>query len=301
MTTPNPRGGEITIDSAGSRVQRINDHVADLFDEAAQLLANQGASSFRVAAYRRGADALRCSARDLHDIIECDGRSGIEMIPGIGLSLGAAIEEILRTGRWTQLARLRGSSDPEQLFRNVAGIGPELARRIHETLHVDTLEALEVAAHDGRLATVPGIGRRRIAAISSVLASMLARVRGAPRLPMRPQDEPSVATLLVVDHDYRALATADRLPRIAPKRFNPEGKAWLPILHTDRDGWHFTALYSNTARAHELGRISDWVVIYFYRDSQPEGQRTIVTETRGELTGRRVVRGREVECRQAAG
>ena len=41
----------------------------------------------------------------------------------------------------------------------------------------------------------------------------------------------------------------------------------------------------------------DWVVIYFYDDSHEEGQHTVVTETRGPLTGQRVVRGRETECR----
>jgi hypothetical protein len=70
----------------------------------------------------------------------------------------------------------------------------------------------------------------------------------------------------------------------------------LPILHTDRAGWHFTAVYSNTARAHELGKTHDWVVVYFYDSDQREGRQTIVTETRGALEGRRVVRGREAEC-----
>ena len=92
-------------------------------------------------------------------------------------------------------------------------------------------------------------------------------------------------------------AAAGTLRTIAPKRFNPEGAAWLPILHTQRGEWHFTALYSNTARAHELGRTRDWVVIYFYDDHHVEGQHTVVTETRGALAGRRVVRGREAECR----
>jgi putative hydrolase len=86
------------------------------------------------------------------------------------------------------------------------------------------------------------------------------------------------------------------LPKIAPRRFNPSGEAWLPILHTERGEWHFTALFSNTARAHELGRNRDWVVIYFHEDSGPEGQRTVVTETRGPAAGQRVVRGREAEC-----
>jgi len=73
--------------------------------------------------------------------------------------------------------------------------------------------------------------------------------------------------------------------------------AWLPVLHSVRDGWHFTALYSNTAQAHQLNRTRDWVVLYFYDDEHAEGQHTVVTETHGPLAGRRVVRGREAQCR----
>jgi hypothetical protein len=41
-------------------------------------------------------------------------------------------------------------------------------------------------------------------------------------------------------------------------------------------------LFSNTARAHELGRTRDWVVIYFSSRNGDEAQRTVVTEARGE-------------------
>jgi hypothetical protein len=201
---------------------------------------------------------------------------------------------MVRTGRWAQLERLRGAIDPEKLFRSVPGIGPETARRIHETLQVDTLEALEIAAHDGRLESLPGIGPRRAAMMRAALADMLARTRGPRPTPVR---EPDVAVLLDVDREYREKAAADKLPKIAPKRFNPKGEAWLPVLHTERGDWHFTVLFSNTARAHELGLVRDWVVLYFSADRAPEGQRTVVTETRGALAGRRVVRGREADCR----
>jgi hypothetical protein len=67
-----------------------------------------------------------------------------------------------------------------------------------------------------------------------------------------PADEPAVDVLLDVDREYRAKIGTDQLRTIAPKRFNPKGEAWLPILHTTRGKWHFTALFSNTARAHEL-------------------------------------------------
>jgi len=76
-----------------------------------------------------------------------------------------------------------------------------------------------------------------------------------------------------------------------------EKPPWLPVLHTERDTWRFTVLFSNTALAHQLGRTRDWVVVYFHTDTRPEGQRTVVTETRGPLAGRRVIRGREAASR----
>ena len=202
---------------------------------------------------------------------------------------------MLATGRWGFLEHLKGSSDPEMLFRAVPGVGPALARRICRTLRIHTLEELEVAAHDGRLARVPGFGHRRAAALRAVLANMLGRIR---RPAIAGSEEPPVEVLLDVDREYRERASAGGLIRIAPKRFNREGEAWLPLLHSVRGAWHFTALYSNTARAHQLRRIADWVVIYFHKDGHPEGQRTVVTETRGAAAAKRIVRGREAECRQ---
>ncbi len=187
---------------------------------------------------------------------------------------------------------LKGAADPEALFCSVPGIGPVLAHKIHETLHLELLEALETAAHDGRLRQVPGLGPRRAAMIRSTLAELLARIRPpAPHI----ADEPDVTLLLDVDREYREKTRLGTLHKIAPKRFNTSGEAWLPVLHTVRGPWHFTALYSNTARAHELGRTGDWVVIYFHCDARPEGRRTIVTETQGPARLQRVVRGREAE------
>ncbi|MBA1147228.1 DNA-binding protein [Ectothiorhodospiraceae bacterium WFHF3C12] len=273
-----------------------NHAVAEKLREAADLLEQQGANPFRVGAYRRAAQTVAQLDEDLWRRLESQGIEGLTALPDIGQGIASAIAEILRTGRWAQLERLRGTLDPVRLFQTVPGIGPALARRIHETLHVDTLEALELAAHDGSLESVPGVGRRRAAAIRAVLESMLGRVRRA-RTPSRPH-VPQAHMVLDVDAEYRDKAASGELPAIAPKRFNPTGEAWLPILHTSRDGWHFTALFSNTARAHELERTQDWVVVYFYDDDHHrEGQHTVVTETRGPLTGRRVIRGREAECR----
>jgi putative hydrolase len=271
----------------------LNHQIAERLREAAELLEQQRANPFRMAAYRRAAETVAGLDEDVATLLEREGIEGLDALPGIGPVLAQAIAQMARTGRWAQLERLRGAVAPEQLFQSMPGVGPELARRLHEHLDVDTLEALELAAHDGRLEEVPGIGARRAAMLRASLAGMLARTR--PARPIR-TIEPGIDLLLDVDREYREEAERDALPKLAPRRFNPRGDAWLPILHTERDDWHFTALFSNTARAHELGRSRDWVVIYFHQNSGPEGQRTVVTEKRGPAAGSRVVRGREAEC-----
>ena len=272
--------------------RQLNKQAAEIFRECAGILQHQAANPFRVNAYVRAANVLDALQDDVRELLESEGTDGLVKLPGIGEGLAAAIDEIARTGRLSQLDRLRGEASPEALFQTLPGVGRKLAEDIHETLHVDSLEALENAAHDGSLLTVPGIGERRAAAIRAGLVAMLGR--GRPRR-RRHGRLPAVRLLLEIDAQYRKQAAAGELPKIAPKRFNPEGRAWLPILHAEREGWHFTALFSNTARAHELGRTDDWVVIYFYDDDHQEGQCTVVTETRGPREGERVVRGREDE------
>ncbi|ESR25455.1 putative DNA polymerase family X [Lutibaculum baratangense AMV1] len=227
-------------------------------------------------------------------ILNEKGRDGLIALPGVGRSIASALAEMVTTGRWSQLERVRGALEQEKLFQTIPGIGPELARHLCETLHLETIEALEIAAHDGRLEKVPGFGRRR----GDMVRAALLRRLGRPWLrEMRNQQpRPPVDVLLDVDREYRGKAKAGRLRTVAPKRLNPSGEAWLPILHTRRGDWHFTALYSNTALAHDLCRTGDWVVIYHHTDTSPEGQCTVVTETRGPMAGKRVVRGREGEC-----
>jgi hypothetical protein len=297
---------------------RDNAAVADLLREMATLLEAQGEdNAFRIAAYRRAAETVAGLAVDVRQVFERDGLAGLDALPTIGPGIAAAIAEIVQTGRWARLDRLRGAAGPEAIFRTIPGVGAALALRLHDELGVDTLEALEAAAHDGRLERLPHVGARRAAAIRAALTQMLDRARAlrrrrspaaaaattagpaaaAPAAALDEADVPPLESLLDVDRQYREAAAADRLPKIAPRRFNPEGRAWLPVLHTRRGEWAFTALFSNTARAHELDRVHDWVVIYAEDALHHERQCTVVTAARGPLAGRRIVRGREDECR----
>ncbi len=269
----------------------LNHAVADKLDEVAQLLHDQGANPFRVRAYRRGAEALRRLPEPVSRILDAEGLDGLERLPDVGDTLARTIRDIVRFGYSPMLARLRGDVDPVRLLASVPGIGRKLSNRLHDDLGLETLEGLEAAAYDGRLENLVGFGAKRLAGVRAVLAQRLGRVR----VPATSGDTPSVAELLDVDREYREGATADLLPRIAPKRFNPGGRRWLPILHTSRGEHHLTALFSNTERAHRLGTTGDWVVIYGDR-GRTDGQWTVVTAQGGPLRGRRIVRGREEEC-----
>lgn len=270
-----------------------NSQIAGRLDEVARLLETQGANRFRVEAYRRGAVTLRNLSRSITEIIKTEGIEGLEELPTIGPTLARAIYHIATTGTLPMLDRIRGKSDPVTLIATVPGIGRYLSTKIHHDLGIDSLEDLEAAAYDGRLRNIEAIGEKRLAGIRDSLATRLGRIR---RSSVNVEESrPSIAAILSIDHEYRTKAKNGLLTKIAPRRFNPEGIAWLPILHSSRGPWHFTALFSNTPRAHQMNKTHDWLVVYYDNDNH-EGQATVVTAYKGELTGKRIVRGRENEC-----
>jgi predicted flap endonuclease-1-like 5' DNA nuclease len=268
-----------------------NQELAAKLERVAALLDAQGANLFRVAAYRRASETVRQLGTPLINIVRHEGPGALDDLPGIGPQLARTLADAVLSGRLAMLERLEGTLDPEAILRTVPGIGPRLAERLHHELGIATLEELELAAHDGRLTALAGIGPRRGAGIAAALGSRLARPRGGGRA----GEPPPVAELLDVDAEYRRKAGAGELAMITPRRFNPKHEAWLPVLHAVREPRHYTALFSNTARAHQLGTTQDWVVVYV-DGGKGEQQYTVVTAHSGSLRGKRVVRGRELEC-----
>ena len=271
---------------------RLNLRIGHRLREMADLLDLQGAVGFRSKAYRRAADVTEVLERPLDLILSEEGRDGLVALPAVGYGIASAIAEMITTGRWSALDQLTGKMDPEALLMTVPGIGRQFAKRLHEELHIETLEELEQAIADGRVAKMGGFRHRRLDAIEATLRDRLKILRGH----VRKGKTPPVEMLLEIDALYRTRADRGELKLIAPRRFNPKGLAWLPVLHEHRRPWHFTALYSNTARAHQLNKSRDWVVIFVTHDREPDWQCTVVTETHGWMKGKRVVRGMETQC-----
>lgn len=191
-----------------------NADIADVLERVGDLLAAQDAQPFRVRAYRQAARAIRQQSLSIADVLRRDGLGGLEALPTIGRSIASAIQEFVETGRLGMLERLEGQVSPEDLFASIPGIGEELARRIHAELGVETLEELELAAHDGRLESVAGFGHRRTLAVRDLLAAILSRSARRRARMVHTHDEPSswatdrpgVSALLAVDEDYRRQA-----------------------------------------------------------------------------------------------
>lgn len=274
----------------------FNHEIAEQLRKIAILLKAQHANPFRYLAYFTAANTLDTLTQDVEELVQVKGITGLIELPTIGSGIAQSIYEYVATSRMTRLENLQGESDPVGLLRTIPTVGRALAQRIHDSLHVDTLESLENAARNGQLDLVEGLGVKRKEAIEAWLLKHMSQRRQLLIAAQQASILPSISLLLKVDGAYRSKADARKLPLITPKRFNPDNKAWLPILHTTRQHWHFTALYSNSERAHKLNHVFDWVIIYFYDDQHQEGQHTVVTETHGHLLGKRVVRGREAEC-----
>jgi hypothetical protein len=273
------------------QVHKTNVQIASRLEEVARLLRDQGADPFRTGAYLRAAAAIRSSDEPVDEIYRSRGIAGLKALPRVGEAIARAVGELLTLGRLPILDLLRGQGHPTALFASMPGVGPVLAARIHDELGLETLADLEAAAHDGRLGSVAGFGDKRLAGIRDSLASRLGRMW----VPPSPGAHPTVSELLDVDHEYREKAAAGQLQLIAPRRFNPTREAWLPILHTRRGSRRYTALFSNTARAHRQGKTRDWVVLYS-DNATGDTRHTVITAAFGTLRGRRVVAGREAEC-----
>src|SRR5262245_37979474 len=198
-----------------------NAKIADLLAQIAGLLEDQEDNPYRVQAFRHGAATVRETKTPLVEMVKQGGGEALTQLEGIGEGLAGVIFEFISTGHSSYLQQVQARQSPEEIFQRVPGIGPKLAQRIVYELDLHSLEALEQAAHDGRLERLQGFGPRRVAAIQHSLTGLLgsrSHTRQGATKPKAQADQPSVALLLEVDADYRREAAAGTLSRLTPRR-----------------------------------------------------------------------------------
>jgi DNA polymerase (family 10) len=141
-----------------ARREMESEKVAATFATMADILAIQGENAHRILAYWRAAESVTALDRPVEEV----WRAGeLETIPGIGRTLAAKIDELMRTGRLQALEKLQAQvpAGVVEMLR-VPGVGPKRAALFWKELGIGDVEALEMAAREGRLRDLPGMGVR---------------------------------------------------------------------------------------------------------------------------------------------
>ncbi len=136
---------------------RLNEEVAGLLREYAELSQITGGDVFRTRNYEKAARSVRGWGEDVGQL----DVKGLRVIPGVGASIAAKIAEYLQTGRIAALDELRAQIPAGVLeLTRVPGLGPKRALQLHHDLGVSSVPELAAAIKAGRLEGLPGFGAR---------------------------------------------------------------------------------------------------------------------------------------------
>ena len=135
----------------------LNEEVAGLLREYAELTQITGGDPFRVRNYEKAAR----SVRGWSDDVEGHDAKSLQAIPGVGASIAAKIAEYLQTGAIAALDELRARIPPGVLeLTRVPGLGPKRALQLSHDLGVTSVDELAAAIKAGRLEGLAGFGAR---------------------------------------------------------------------------------------------------------------------------------------------
>ncbi|NLF65670.1 MAG: DNA polymerase/3'-5' exonuclease PolX, partial [Chloroflexi bacterium] len=147
-----------------------NRDVATVFEQIADMLAIRGDSFHRILAYRNAADSIRSLGRDINDL---HAAGELQTISGVGETLAAKIDELLTTGRLEFFDRLSAEIPPAlTALLRVEGLGPKKVKTLYDALGITTLEALKAAASEGKVGTLPGMGKKTEANILAAIDAL---------------------------------------------------------------------------------------------------------------------------------
>ena len=159
-----------------SQIGPTNVELAEALEQMAELLVRRGEHNpYRVQAYLQAAGTVRALDVPLATIYGDGGKDALTGLPGVGVSIAGHLAQYVESGRIGLRDRLLAASDPVSLLETLPSVGHRLAIRLVDDLAVRSLAELERAAHDGRLAAMPGVGPRTVEAIRLQLNSILNR------------------------------------------------------------------------------------------------------------------------------
>ncbi|NPA15636.1 MAG: DNA polymerase/3'-5' exonuclease PolX, partial [Deferribacteres bacterium] len=154
-----------------------NRELARILNRIADFLELKGELVYKINAYRKAARVIESLTEDIEDIYK-EGR--IYEIPGVGERIAKKIREFIETGTISKYEELKREF-PEELvvLLDVPNLGPKTLKLAYEKLGVKSLDDLKRVLEDGSLASLPGMGPKKIENIKRGLALYL---KGSDRM-----------------------------------------------------------------------------------------------------------------------
>ncbi|MBC8096357.1 MAG: histidinol-phosphatase, partial [Akkermansiaceae bacterium] len=132
--------------------------VAEILAEIGTLLELKGENPFKTRAYSNGARTIETMGESLEKLV-AENRLG--EIKGIGDALQQKITELVTTGRLAYYDDLKASVPAGLLeMMQVPGVGPKKVKMLYDELRIKSVDELEAACKDGRLAKLKGFGEK---------------------------------------------------------------------------------------------------------------------------------------------
>jgi DNA polymerase (family 10) len=132
--------------------------VARALDEISRYISLSDSNPFKARAFEKAARAVENVEGDFEELV----RTGaIYDVSGVGKATGQVVEEIVRTGTSEYLEQLR-TQFPAGIFEllRVPKLGLKKIAVLHAQLGIGSLDELEAAARDGRVAKLKGFGAK---------------------------------------------------------------------------------------------------------------------------------------------
>lgn len=139
-----------------------NQDIAKIFLGIAELLELKEDNPFKIRAYQKAARNIEGLPENLEDIYQKGGLRTLENIPGIGKSIAAHIEELIKKGKIQKYESLiKGFPRGFMELTQTPGLGPKTTLLLYKKLKIDSLAKLEKAARAGKLRDLPGMGAKK--------------------------------------------------------------------------------------------------------------------------------------------
>ena len=189
-----------------------NQRIAEVFDDIAGLLEIKGEKVFTVRAYQRAGRTISRLPAELETMLS-DGED-LRQIPGIGKAISDKIGELVDTNRMRFYDNLKAEFPEGMLdLMRVPGLGPKTISRAWKELGVTSVAELEMAASDGRLASLPRLGQKTADNILRSIQFAKTKDQRTPIADALPAAERIVAALLERNAGILALMPAGSLRR----------------------------------------------------------------------------------------